>query len=647
MTKHPFPIKQATTLKLKFDDRNNAYSNNYSDIYFQPSIGLDEKTHVFLQGNNLPKNWLEKENFTIAETGFGTGLNFLLTLQKWNKTSTSDQHLHFISCELHPLDKQQLHMALSQFPQLSQYSQLLINNYPTNFLYGFHRLHFKTQNTTLTLIIGDAAQGLKQLNAKVDAWYLDGFAPSKNPELWSENLFKVIAHLSHQDTTVATYTVARKIRDNLEAAGFSIKKVKGFGQKREMLTATMKDEHQITDKQPWTQTFKAKKAKIYTIIGAGIAGLTLAQKLCDAGKQVTLIDRQKQPCLETSGNPQAMVMPSFTLNDSVEARFYLSAFLYAIRHYSPNNYHGVGVYELAFNDKQKQWQDKLLNNFDLPQPLVKKHQQGLLYSTAGWLDTQGHAKSVFEQLQQNPNFTYRQVEINAIEYQSNLWQLKQDNTTVYTTDCLVLANGIGLKKLLVNYELPITPKHGQISYFKSKNADATIADCPHIQLCKGYITPRWHGEQTMGATFDYIDKDDWFSSPQTNDNHWQRNTELWNNTPFEKLLAQITSDKSRAGIRVTTPDHLPICGTIIDQQKFKGDYHDIRHGKSWKYYPPPQHVNNLYVFTGLGSRGFTSAPILAESLCNQILGVPQVLNNELQKAINPNRFLFKGLKKSR
>jgi tRNA 5-methylaminomethyl-2-thiouridine biosynthesis bifunctional protein len=644
---NPFPIKQANTLSLQFDKQNNAYSDNYLDIYFQPNIGLDEKYHVFLQGNKLPQNWQGKEHFTIAETGFGTGLNFLLTLQKWNETATSNQHLHYISCELHPFNKKQLYKVLSQFPQLSDFSQQLIAKYPDSHLYGFHRLHFKAQNATLTLIIGDATQGLKQLNANIDAWYLDGFAPSKNPDLWSEVLFKAIANLSHQGTTLATYTVARKIRNNLEASGFTIKKVKGFGQKREMLTATMTQEHKNIEKQPWAQTFKAKNAKTYTIIGAGIAGLTLAQKLCDAGKHVTLIDRQKQPCLETSGNPQAMVMPSFALNDSVETRFYLSAFLYAIRHYSPNNYHGVGVYELAFNDKQKQWQDKLLENFYLPQSLVKKHQQGLLYSTAGWLDTQGHAKSVFEQLQQKPNFAYRQVEINSIEQLGNVWQLKQDNSVVHTTECLVLANGINLKKLLPNHELPITPKHGQISYFKSKNASTPIADCPHIQLCKGYITPRWHGEQTMGATFDHIAEQDWYKTPQTSENHRQRNIELWNNTPFEKLLVQITSEKSRAGIRVTTPDHLPICGAVVDQQQFKKDYHDIRHGKSWKHYPQPQHTNNLYIFTGLGSRGFTSAPLLAESLYNQILGMPQVLNTELQNAINPNRFLFKSLKKSR
>ncbi len=644
---NPFPIKQANTLSLQFDMQNNAYSSNYSDIYFQPSIGLAEKQHVFLQGNNLPNKWHNKKNFTIAETGFGTGLNFFNTLKLWDETATNKQHLHYISCELHPLNTEQLTTALSQFPQLKQYSPLLIEKYPQNLIYGFHRLHFKTQNTTLTLIIGDATFTLQQLNAKVDAWYLDGFAPSKNPDLWNESLFKVIANLSHNGTTIATYTVARKIRDNLTTVGFDIKKIKGFGQKREMLTATIKHVQTITEKQPWAQTFAAKKAKTFTVIGAGIAGLTLAQKLIDAGKRVTLIDRQKQPCLETSGNPQAMVMPSFTLNDSIEARFYLSAFLYAIKHYSPQVYHDVGVYELAFNEKQKLWQDKLLNNFDLPQSLVKKHRQGLLYSTAGWLDTQGHAKSVFESLQQKPNFTYRQAEISAIEQQENLWQLKQDNLVVHTTECLVLANGIGLKKLLPDYELPITPKHGQISYFKSKGIDKSLADCPHIQLNKGYITPNWHGEQTMGATFDHIAEGDWYNPPIVNDNHWRRNTELWNNTPYQQALADITSHKSRAGIRVTTPNHLPICGAVIDQQQFENDYHDIRHGKSWKHYPQPQHVANLYVLTGLGSRGFTSAPLLAEFLCNQITGMPQVLNTELQKAINPNRFLFKRLKKSR
>lgn len=641
MKNNPFPIQQITSLNLKFDEQGTAYSNNYADIYYQPGIGLDEKRHVFLKGNHLPNNWLNTKSFTIAETGFGTGLNFLNTLQLWEKTREPQQQLHYVSCELHPLNKNQLNQTLAQFPQLTQHTKELLKLYPKQLIYGFHRLHFIDYNVILTLIFGDAVDAFNQLDADVDAWFLDGFSPSKNPKMWSDALFKAIAYLSHVGTTVATFTVARKIRDGLNAVGFEVNKATGFGQKREMLTAKLKTENKLIEKQPWSQTFKADKQHCFTVLGAGIAGLTLANKLIQQGKNVTLIDRQKKPCLETSGNPQAVVMPSFDLNGSVEARFYLSAFLYAIRYYSQQNYHPVGVHQLALSEKQKNWQQQLLSRLDLSPQLFQKYKNGLLYPQAGWLDTQSHAQHIFQQVE-----NYLQAEIHTIKFKDNSWYLYSNDKLIHRTSTLIIANGIFVTKLLPNYELPITPKHGEISYFHSCDIDSKIADNPHIQLGEGYITPSHNGIQTIGATFDHIAKKDWFKAPKTHNNHWQRNIGLWHGTSYAEILKKNIGYQSRAGIRVTTPDHMPICGAVIDQQHFKKNYNDINHGKYWKTYPIPKAINNLYLFTGLGSKGFTTAPLLAESLCNQMLSTPQVLSKELQKAIHPSRFLFKQLKKT-
>ena len=638
---NPFPIKQSKSLKLKFDEQGSAYSNNYHDIYYQPGIGLDEKKHVFLKGNNLPNNWIGKANFTIAETGFGTGLNFLTTLEGWNNTKNNNQHLHYISCELHPLNQKQLQQALKNISILQQYTLILIERYPAQLIYGFHRIHFAEFNCSLTLIIGDCIDAFEQLDAKVDAWYLDGFGPSKNPDMWSKKLFKTIADRSHTQTTLATYTVAREIRNNLMEVGFEIKKTKGFGQKREMLTAKLIHPKKIVEKQPWTQGFKANRQQTFAVLGAGIAGLTIAHKLTQQDKNVTLIDRQSKPCMETSGNPQAMIMPSLTLNDSIEARFYLSAFLYAINYYSKNCYHKVGVHQLACNEKQRKWQNKLLTTFDLPDNLLHQFKNGLLYPQAGYLDTQSHAHYIYNQLN-----NHQQNNITKIQFHDQQWHLYQGDEIVHSSDVLVLANGINTKKLLehppINYELEVTAKHGQISYFN----DRQITKNRHILLNKGYITPPMNGDQTIGATFDHMPAQDWYQKPKTTTDHWQRNIALWKDTPYHVKLANIQSHHSRAGIRVTTTDHLPICGAVIDQSQFKLDYADIRHGKHWITYPPPVAIDNLYLLTGLGSRGFTSAPILAESLCNQMLGQAQVLNQQMLTNINPNRFLYRSLKKN-
>ncbi|VAW33990.1 tRNA (5-methylaminomethyl-2-thiouridylate)-methyltransferase / FAD-dependent cmnm(5)s(2)U34 oxidoreductase, partial [hydrothermal vent metagenome] len=555
MKKQPFPIKQINTLDLSLNQHGVVYSNDYGDIYFQPGIGLDEKKHIFLDGNNLPKNWQAKQAYTIAETGFGTGLNFLNTLALWHKTTQKDQHLHYVSCELHPLNQQQLQTALANFPSLTQYSRQLIDQYPQYLLYGFHRIHFKQWNVTLTLIFAEAVDAFEQLDATVDTWFLDGFSPNKNPNMWSTHLFKAIARLSHIGTTMTTFTVAKKIRDGLSANGFAIKTTTGFGQKREMLTAKLVTKNKIITKQPWAPTFKATNRNSFTVLGAGIAGLSIAQKLHQQGKCVTLIDRQKQPCLETSGNPQAMIMPAFTLNDSIEARFYLSAFLYAIRHYSGKYYHPVGVYELAFTQQQQIWQNKLLSRFNLPQDIVHKYKNGILYPQAGWLDTQGHAANIMQQLN-----NYFQVKISKIQYHDNQWHLYNNDEIVHATDVLILANGINVKQLLSDYTTPIIPKHGQISYFRSADIDTQIADCKHIQLNKGYITPNWNGIQTIGATFDDIEDNNCHNPPQTTKDHWQRNIQLWSNTTYADLFSTTQSHKGRAGVRVTTPDHLPVCG---------------------------------------------------------------------------------------
>ncbi len=639
MKHHPFPIKQIPTSNIKFDSKGTLSSVHYGDIYAQIGHAIEEKKHVFLTGNDLPNNWSNKNTFNIAETGFGTGLNFINTFHLWSQTKQDHQHLHYIGCELHPLNRMQLQQALSPFTALKKYSQILIEQYPCELLYGFHRLHFKQFNITLTLIFSDCLTGLQQLDATIDAWFLDGFSPPKNPKMWSLELFKTIAHLSRKGTTVATYSAARMVRDNLQAAGFELKKRTGYGKKREMLTATLLQPNLITNKKPWCQTFCAPNQTSYTVLGAGIAGLSIAQKLFQQGKNVTLIDRHSAPFQEASGNRQAIIMPSLMLNDSPEAQFYLSAFLYAIKHYDQRFYHPCGVNQLSTDDKQRLWQNKLLTNFDLPDSLLKQHKNGLIYPQAGWLDTHGHAEHCVKHLKD-----YIQSNISNIYRENNQWCLKSTEKIVHQTDVLIMANGIHFAHLFSEYDLPIVPKHGQVSYFDSNCVDATdLANLKHVLLNKGYITPNHQGTQLLGATFDHVNKDQWFNKPLPTKDHWKRNCKPWQDTNHYKHLNSIEKNTSRASIRVTTTDHMPICGPLIDQEHFREHYRDIHHGKHWKSYPKPQAIKNLYIFTGLGSRGFTSAPILAEFLCNQILNQPSIINMTLQKHIHPNRFLYKKM----
>lgn len=215
----------------------------FDDTYFSRAGGLAETRHVFLAGNRLPERFTARKSFTIAEFGFGTGLNYLTTLAALCPLDTAPE-LTFLSFEMFPMSVDQLARALSAFPELGDLADQLLGKWAPQ--PGWNCL--TVANTQLLLGIGDARELISSINAghgenalqaplldPVDAWYLDGFSPSKNPELWDLDLLKAAAALTAPDGTLATYTAAGWVRRNLEAAGFAIEKVPGFAGKREMV----------------------------------------------------------------------------------------------------------------------------------------------------------------------------------------------------------------------------------------------------------------------------------------------------------------------------------------------------------------------------------------------------------------------------
>ena len=206
-------------------------SPRFNDFYFQPGQGIEESRFTFIQGCDLPRNWQDRHQFVIAETGFGTGLNFLLTWQQWRLNRVPGRCLHYLSAEAFPLDRRQLEIALSPWRELKSLAVQLLDKYPP-ITPGYHRLVFSGDQVFLTLLIGDAAEQLTEMEASVDAWYLDGFAPAHNPDMWSPALFTQIARLSRPGARLATYTAAGPVHRGLQQAGFEISKTPGYGSKR-------------------------------------------------------------------------------------------------------------------------------------------------------------------------------------------------------------------------------------------------------------------------------------------------------------------------------------------------------------------------------------------------------------------------------
>lgn len=246
----PDTLLQCADIQFRDD---TPFSTEFDDFYFSSDYGPQETDYIYLQCNNLPHRWSDFEDnkdnvFTIAETGFGTGLNFLCAWQQWASFNFHHSQLHYIAVEKHPVTKADLARALSRWPELTAYAEALLTTYP-QLSAGTHTVFPKSLkqqgSVKLTLIFNDASEALSTLNTHVDAWFLDGFTPSRNPDMWSQALFKEVARLSCPGSTFATFTSAGVVRRALQNVGFTVKKHPGLGLKREMCFGTFLERPQL------------------------------------------------------------------------------------------------------------------------------------------------------------------------------------------------------------------------------------------------------------------------------------------------------------------------------------------------------------------------------------------------------------------
>lgn len=224
-------------------------SVHFDDPYYSREDGRAETHHVFLTGNSLPARWPTKNRFTIAELGFGTGLNLFETLHQWHLhcgeppdpgigpnpglNPFNATHLTYISFEIHPLSSADIRRAMAPWPDLAAHVDAVLDHWPPPASATHHVIALPT--VTIELHLGDASLTVPAWHGAADAWYLDGFSPAKNPELWNSALMDAVHSHTVPGGTFATYTVAGSVRRNLANAGFEIARMPGFGRKRESL----------------------------------------------------------------------------------------------------------------------------------------------------------------------------------------------------------------------------------------------------------------------------------------------------------------------------------------------------------------------------------------------------------------------------
>ncbi|WP_299014276.1 bifunctional tRNA (5-methylaminomethyl-2-thiouridine)(34)-methyltransferase MnmD/FAD-dependent 5-carboxymethylaminomethyl-2-thiouridine(34) oxidoreductase MnmC [uncultured Photobacterium sp.] len=659
---------------LDWNESGTPVSNDFDDVYFSNTNGLEETRYVFLKQNGLPERWetFNRRRFVVAETGFGTGLNFLAVWQwfkafrKANPDATTKE-LHFISFEKFPVTKTDLIKAHQSWPELADLAEQLHLHYPPA-VADCHRIVLEDGLITLDLWFGDIKKCMPQVwtndEGIVDAWFLDGFAPSKNPEMWNQNLFDGMAKLAREGCTTATFTAAGFVRRGLIEAGFEMSKVKGFGTKREMLAGTVTLRQYKANFKPWYARTKADTAEGIAIIGGGVGAATTAISLVRRGINVTLYCADHQPAEGASGNRQGAVYPLLNGSNDALSRFFAPAFLYARQFVEQATektsfaHDWCGVTQLAWDENAKQKLGKMMSG-GFPEELIREldiqqteqivglpsGHSSVNYPLGGWLCPQELTRALLRHAEESGRLTIKtDADICRLEQQSDAsgWVLTDNQHNQYQHTSVIIANGHRFAEFAQAKEIPAYSVRGQVSHIPTNTALSNL----NTVLCyDGYLTPANPATQShcIGASYDRGNTDLTFSDSEQHDNK-QR---LINCLPDINWPTDInmTENQARVGVRCASRDHLPFVGNVCRYDALIEQYADLK-DKQEQAEPVPTY-SNLYSMIGLGSRGLSSAPLLGELLASQICGDPLPLPNDMLDALHPGRMWVRKLVKGK
>ena len=673
---NPEHLNVITPAKIdwQMDDTGNMVpvSGEFGDVYFSHADGLAETRHVFLEHNQLPErlaNLAPQQCFTIAELGFGTGLNLLATWQLWRQLRETNPQLatarlHFITTEKFPIPLADLTQILALWgqraPELMAFIKPLLAAYPP-LIAGCHRLSFSHDNLTVDMWLGDAAESLSKLALDhshqytpcIDAWFLDGFAPSCNSTLWADSIFAQMQRLSRPHTTAATYSCAGIVKRGLREHGFQIKKVRGFGRKREMLTAIMidTDSSDITsdNKSCDNKSHNAKKEKTYStfdntvVIGAGVSGLLTAWSLANRGITVTLLDKSA-PLAGASGNPRALLAPKMTPIHHVDEHLHTIGYLHSSRLYRDLNQTAVqfntasvleltGALDLLIKanigtEQIADYPDEMATTLSHEQAQITsglKEQnlsENLYLPQSGLVNPQALKNIILT----HPLICFQQLEVNEItetEQQVRIEGIDENhNTVTMTVDNIVICAAFESHQLDQRI-FDCRKIRGQLSWF-TPTAEQ-LASLPKIPLkYSGYCTPftaqaddgrlndviECSPQFLLGASFIRNDTD----TDIREEEHQISRDKLVTAIPelASVVPTNISGWQGRAGVRTQTPDYHPIVGQLIDSER-------------------------VWVMSAMGAKGYAIAPLCAEALADMMLGSFTPLSTAMLARLSPNR----------
>ena len=572
-----------TPAKLDFRDQT-PYSATYGDVYHSSGGGPEQARQVFLAGNDLPARWRGRDRFVVLETGFGSGLNFLATWSAWRDDPQRCRRLHFVSVEKHPFAADDLRSIHERYPRLHREAAALHAAWPP-LVSGAHRLEFG--DVVLTLFFADVAI-LRDLTLVADAIYLDGFAPAKNPEMWSHAVMRSVSRLAASGATLATWSVASAVRDALQATGFAVEKRPGFAGKREMLVGRY-------ERQGRTPRVAERRA---AVVGAGLAGAAICERLCSRGWEVELYERHAEPAQEASGNHAGTFHPIATPDDSIFARLTRAAYLHSLVRWK--SLQGVrwdpcGVLQLARSAKEARSQEQATAG--LPEDYARfvgadeatRHAgvplsaPGVWFPGAGWVQPQALVRAQLDACGARL----------GRRFSTELSRLPSAPVTV-------VANASEAPKLAAVPHLRMRRVRGQLTYVPEAALDA-----PRVVVLRGgMVLPPVDGICVVGASYDLEDED----------RELREDSQAGNLERLAQILALAGLPPKlggRVAFRAVTPDRLPVVGKVTDA---------------------------VYGAFAYGSRGLLWAALAAEIIASDLEGEPLPVENALLKAMDPGRF---------
>lgn len=580
---------------LEWDADGAPRSRRFDDIYFSRQDGLAESRAVFLRGCGLPAAWRGRDHFTVGELGFGTGLNVAALLELWRRERDPGARLHIFSVEAWPVAAPEARRALAAWPELDEAAAALLAARQPG-ARGFHRLDLPAFDATLDLAVMEAGEALSSWRGAADAWFLDGFAPSVNPEMWRDEVLGLVAARSAPGARAATFTVAGAVRRGLEAQGFAVSRQPGHGRKRERLEARCAGSPAEAPAGPPT----------VAIVGAGIAGAALARAFAALGARATLIEAAGTGA-GASGNPAVLVMPRFDAGGGPVARLHAQAFARAAALYrreTPEAVIAQGALQLEGAERDRRRFDLVAAGDLLAPGAVERLSAETASEQLGEPSDVGGLWLADALVVEPERVIARWIEgarrlsakVDDLVGGGEGWRLLDPaGEEIMTADLVVLAAGLGNAALA---GLQLRSVRGQVSVAEPWSRPAPAA-------WGGYVIPTRTGV-LFGATHD---RDDTGVEVRSGD-HGRNLALLAQRRPALAAALASAALAGRASVRAAGPNHLPLAGELAGRP-------------------------GVFVLAGLGGRGFTLAPLLAEDIAARALGAPSPLPTPLAAQIEP------------